>query len=82
MPGGGAGVLAERTRGVALAAAAALLAGIWWPVAGPAAAAGLVGYFLMASIFHVRAKDIANLAMPAVLTLLAGAALTLRVWTL
>lgn len=64
------------------AAAAALLAGIWWPVAGLAASAGLAGYFMIASIFHVRAKDTANVAMPAILTLLAGAALTLRLWTL
>jgi DoxX-like protein len=59
-------------------AAAALVSGIWLPVAGIAAAAGLLGYFVVAVWFHIRAKDMAHAAMPTVLAVLAGAALAVR----
>lgn len=68
----------NRLAGLLLAAAVALVVGMWWPVAGIAAAAGLVGYFSIAVVFHLRAKDTAHVAMPGVLALLAGAALVLR----
>lgn len=64
--------------GLLLAAAAALVVGMWWPLAGVAAAAGLAAYFTIAVVFHLRAKDTAHVATPGVLALLAGAALVLR----
>jgi hypothetical protein len=60
-------------------AAAGLLVGLWWPPAGMLAAAGLVAYFVLAVVFHVRAKDTAHLATPVVLMLLSAAALALHV---
>jgi hypothetical protein len=60
-------------------AAAGLVVGLWWPPAGIVAAAGLVAYFVLAVGFHVRAKDTAHLATPAVLMLLSAAALALHV---
>jgi len=65
-----------------LAAAAGLLVGQWWPPAGILAAAGLIAYFALAVVCHVRAKDTANLATPAALSLLSIAALALRVSSL
>jgi hypothetical protein len=61
-----------------LTAAAALVIGIWWPVAGIAAAAGLVAYFALAVGFHIRANDAKHAVTPVVLMLLAVAALGLR----
>jgi hypothetical protein len=60
-----------------LTAAVGLAVGNWWPLAGVAAAAGLVAYFALAVGFHIRAKDTKNAATPAVLMLLAVAALGL-----
>nr|WP_194945724.1 DoxX family protein [Mycolicibacterium malmesburyense] len=76
-----AGVPEEWLNGLAallFAAAAALIAGIWWPLAGTATATGLTCYFLVAVAFHIRAKDLANVAMPIALTVLSGAAVTLH----
>lgn len=76
-----AGVPEEWLNGLAVllfAAAAALVAGIWWPLVGTAAATGLTCYFLMAVAFHIRAKDMANVAMPIVLTVLSGAVVTVH----
>jgi hypothetical protein len=64
------------------AAAVGLVVGQWWAAVGIAAAAGLVVYFAVAMVFHVRAKDTAHLATPAVLALLAAATLALQVATL
>jgi DoxX-like family len=61
-----------------LAAAAGLVVGVWWPLAGTAAAAGLVGYFAIAIGSHLRAKDTAQLATPVVLVVLAAAAFVLH----
>jgi hypothetical protein len=61
-----------------LTAAAGLVVGHWWPVAGIAAAAGLIAYFVLAVGFHVRANDTKHAVTPAVLVLLAVAALGLR----
>ncbi|MFV1363119.1 DoxX family protein [Mycolicibacterium elephantis] len=63
---------------VLFVAAAALIAGIWWPLLGTVAAVGLIGYFLMAVGFHLRAKDLANVAMPVVLMVLSASAATLH----
>ena len=60
-----------------LTAAAGLVIGHWWTLAGIAAAAGLVAYFAIAVGFHVRANDTKNAVTPAVLMLLAIAALGL-----
>ena len=62
-----------------LTAAAGLIIGHWWPIAGIAAAAGLVAYFALAVGFHVRAKDTKNAVTPVVLMLLAIAAVGLQV---
>lgn len=63
---------------VLLVAAAGLIVGIWWPLAGIAAAAGLVAYFVLAVGFHVRAKDTAHIITPAVLAGVAAAVLALQ----
>src|SRR5918998_5164238 len=63
---------------VLLVAAAGLIVGIWWPLAGIAAAAGLVVYFVLAVGFHVRAKDTAHLVTPAVLAAVSAAVVALH----
>jgi hypothetical protein len=68
----------NRLAALLLTAAAGLVVGMWWPVAGIAAAAGLVAYFGLAVAFHVRSKDTKNAVTPVVLMLLAVAALGLR----
>jgi uncharacterized membrane protein YbjE (DUF340 family) len=60
-----------------LAGAAGLIAGLWWPPVGVAAAAALVAYFLLAIGAHVRARDAANTPTPVVFLALAGAVLAL-----
>jgi DoxX-like family len=65
-----------------LVAAAGLIIGIWWPLAGIAAAAGLVVYFVLAVGFHVRAKDTAHLVTPAVLAAVSAAVVALHVASL
>ncbi|WP_432127081.1 DoxX family protein [Streptomyces sp. bgisy082] len=55
-----------------------LLVGLAVPALGAAAAIGVVLYFLGALVTHLRAKDYA-VAPVAVLTLLAAAALVLRI---
>jgi DoxX-like family len=62
-----------------LAAAAGLVVGIWWPVAGFVAAAGLVVYFVLAVGFHIRANDTAHMITPAVLAGVAAAVVALQV---
>jgi hypothetical protein len=62
-----------------LAGAAGLVVGLWWKPAGVAAAAALVAYFLLAIGAHVRARDLATIAMPAVYLALSAAALALHV---
>lgn len=63
---------------VLLAAAAGLIGGLWWPIAGIAAAAGLVVYFALAVGFHIRSHDTAHVATPAVLAVAAAATLVLH----
>ncbi|MCY0944432.1 DoxX family protein [Streptomyces antarcticus] len=60
------------------AGAAGLVAGLWIPPIGAAAAAGVTLYFIGAVIAHLRVKDY-ELAPATVLALLAAAALILRV---
>lgn len=67
---------------ILLAGAAGLLAGLLWPPVGIAAAAGVVCYFILATGFHIRAKDARNLPAPLALAVIAAAALVLRVATL
>jgi DoxX-like family len=67
---------------VLLVAAAGLIVGIWWHVAGLAAAAGLVVYFTVAVVFHIRSKDTAHMITPAVLAGVAAAVLALQVVSL
>ncbi|MFI1659014.1 DoxX family protein [Streptomyces sp. NPDC020472] len=59
------------------AGALGLLAGLFVPLLGQAAAVGLVLYFAGAVISHLRVKDF-ELAPAAVLTLVSAAALVLR----
>jgi hypothetical protein len=60
-----------------LAAAASLVMGLWWPLAGFTAATGLVGYFVVAVGFHIRANDLAHVVTPALLAGLAAATVVL-----
>jgi hypothetical protein len=66
---------------VLLAAAAGLIGGLWWPITGIAAAAGLVIYFALAVAFHIRANDTAHIVTPAVLAVVAAATLVLHLLT-
>ncbi|MGW0391723.1 DoxX family protein [Streptomyces sp. NPDC003042] len=60
------------------AGAAGLVAGLWVTPLGVAAATGVTLYFAGAVISHLRVKDF-DLAPAAVLTVIAAAALALRV---
>ncbi|SMG15780.1 DoxX family protein [Agreia pratensis] len=61
-----------------LAAALGLVVGIfWWPI-GVAAAIGVIVYFVGAIVAHIRVSDTKGLGAPAVLLLVAVAALVLR----
>jgi hypothetical protein len=62
-----------------LLAAAGLVVGLWWPIAGIAAAIGLVAYFVLAVGFHVRANDTAHAVTPAILAVAAVAVVALHV---
>jgi hypothetical protein len=64
-----------------IAGALGLVAGLWIPALGIAAATGVVLYFVGAVTTHLRAHNRA-LASPAVVGLLAGAALVLRILSL
>lgn len=66
---------------ILLAGATGLLLGLWWAPLGVAAAAGVVGYFLVAIAFHVRSGDTANVRTPIVLAALAALDLVLRIFT-
>jgi hypothetical protein len=66
---------------VLFAGAAGLLVGLWWWPLGVAAAVGLLCYFLVAVVFHIRARDLANLPMPVALAAMAALAAGLRLAT-
>ncbi|MFC5265793.1 DoxX family protein [Kribbella qitaiheensis] len=57
-----------------IAAAAALIAGLFYPLAGIAAATGLAALMLGALLFHLRAKDYKGLPTPLILGILSAAA--------
>lgn len=68
--------------GLELAGAAGILAGLWLPPLGIAAAIGLVAYFVGALIGHLRVGDTKNLAMPLPTLLLSAAVLALQLITI
>lgn len=75
------GVPEERLNQLAallLAGAAGLVVGLWWEPVGVAAATALVAYFLLAIGAHLRARDTANVPMPALYLALSVATLTLH----
>jgi hypothetical protein len=55
-----------------------LLAGMWYPPLGIAAAAGLVLYFVGALVAHLRKADLKGLPAPMAFLLLAGVVLALQ----
>ena len=61
-----------------LAAAAVVIAGLWWAPLGIAAAIGVICYFLVAVIAHLRAHDAKYLPTPLVYLLVAALVLTLH----
>jgi uncharacterized membrane protein YbjE (DUF340 family) len=61
-----------------LAAAAGLIAGLWWRPIGIAASLGLVLYFVFAIGAHVRFRDLRHAPTPVVYLLLAVAAAVLH----
>jgi DoxX-like protein len=62
-----------------LAAVAGLVAGIFVPVLGAAAAIGLVALMSGAAVFHIRAKDFAGLPTVTILGLLSALTAVLAV---
>src|SRR4029453_14973415 len=56
---------------VLLAAAGGLVAGIAWAPIGGAASAGLIVYFALAVVTHLRAEDREHVATPTVMFVLA-----------
>lgn len=67
---------------ILLAGAAGLVVGLLWAPIGVAAAGAVIVYFGLALGAHIRAADLENLPTPAVIELLAVAALVLRLETL
>jgi uncharacterized membrane protein len=57
-----------------IAAAAALLVGLFFPLAGIAAATGLAVLMLGALVYHLKAKDYKGLPTPLILGILSTAA--------
>jgi hypothetical protein len=56
-----------------------LVAGMWWRLAGIAAATGLVFYFIGAVVFHLRVGDFKGIGAAVFMLVLAAGALALRV---
>jgi hypothetical protein len=67
---------------ILLAGAGGLVLGLFWAPLGVAAGVGVVLYFLVAIVFHIRADDVEHLPTPLVIAVLAAAALGLRLATL
>jgi hypothetical protein len=79
------GVPSERLDHLAfilLAGAAGLVLGLFWAPIGIAAGIGVIGYFVLAIVAHIRHHDERHLPTPVAIELLAVTALTLRVATL
>lgn len=55
-----------------------LVLGIWWPLLGIAAGAGLAVYFLGAVVSHVRVGDVNGIGPAAVMLIISVAAVALR----
>jgi hypothetical protein len=64
------------------AGALGLVAGIWWPALGVAAAIGLVIYFVGAIVSHLRVGDIKGIGSAVFMLVLAAGALAVRVLTM
>jgi hypothetical protein len=60
------------------AGAIGLVLGIWWPLLGIAAGAGLAVYFLGAVVSHVRVGDVNGIGPAAVMLIISVAAVALR----
>lgn len=67
---------------VLVLAACGVIAGLAVAPFGVAASAGLVAYFLLAVVAHLRAGDAAHVGTPVVMALLSAATLILRLATL
>ncbi|MGH2953131.1 MAG: DoxX family protein [Solirubrobacterales bacterium] len=67
---------------ILLAGAAGLVLGLVWAPVGVAAGAGVICYFALAIVAHIRADDTENLPTPVVIEATALAALALRLATL
>lgn len=61
-----------------LAASAGLVVGIWWAPLGVVTSACVVLYFVLAVGQHVRTRQLANVAMPVLILLVAAVNLVLR----
>jgi hypothetical protein len=75
------GVPEERLNLLALilaVGAVGLVVGLWWPALGVATAAGLVAYFVLAVVVHVRHHDLKPLPTPLVFLALSATALALH----
>ncbi len=78
----GARNLADTSGRLLIAATVGLIVGLFWAPLGIAAAAGLVAYFLIAVIFHIKIHDnLGQIANPLVPAALAAVALWLRIAT-
>lgn len=67
---------------ILLAGAAGVITGLVWAPLGIAAAAGLVAYFSVAVIAHIRTGDTARLTTPLACCALAAVSLLLRAATM
>jgi hypothetical protein len=63
------------------AGALGLVAGIWWPALGIAAAIGLVLYFVGAVVSHLRVGDAKGIGPAVFMLVLAAGALAVRLLT-
>ena len=63
------------------AGALGVVLGIWWPCLGFAAGIGLVIYFVVATMSHVRVGDVKGIGPAAFMLVIAAAALALRILT-
>lgn len=80
--GGGAGGKLDYLAIILLAGAAGLILGLFWGPIGVTAAIGVICYFIVAIVFHIRADDAKNLPIPLMIAVLAAIALILRLTTL
>jgi len=66
---------------ILLIAAAGLIAGLFWGPIGIAAGIGIIIYFLGAVVSHLRANDVAHVAMPVLVAMFAAIVLMLQIET-